>query len=109
MKTTVAVLLSLCCCLPPLAGRATEIRVRSSASCSTAVVRLIDVAEIQGDDYRLVQSLADIPLFPSPTTDGSRSASKQELAQLIALSGVERSAVQLTGSETVTITADGAA
>jgi len=84
---------------------AAEVRLRESASCSSAVVRLMDVAEIHADDPALATALAEIPLGPAPAAGGEQTLSQHEVRQLLALSGVARADVQVTGSERVVISA----
>jgi flagella basal body P-ring formation protein FlgA len=87
----------------PLVGQAAEVRLRSSAACNSTVVRVADIAEVFGDDDRVTAALSDIPLCPAPAVGGQRSLSQQEVQQLLALSGVDRAAAQVTGSETVQV------
>jgi hypothetical protein len=87
-------------------AEAAEVRLRSSAVCTAAVVRLADVAEIHADDARMAQSLGEIPLFPSPAAGNPKSLSQDDVRQLLALSGVERATAKVTGSETVTVTTE---
>jgi len=62
-----------------------------------------DVAEVFGDDHRLAQSLADLPLCPAPAAGRQRVLSQDDVRQLLDFSGVEKKLVTITGSETVTI------
>ena len=82
---------------------AAEVRLRSSAVCNTAVVRLADIAEIHGDDALLMTALSEVPLCAAPGKGSERQFTQQDIRQLLALSGVEPAAVQVTGSETVTL------
>jgi len=82
---------------------AAEVRLRSSAVCNAAVVRLADVAEIHGEDALLKAALSEVPLCAAPGKGSERQFSQQDVRQLLALSGVEPAAVQVTGSETVTL------
>jgi len=85
-----------------------EVRLRSSAACTASVVRLADVAEVFAAEARIAESLAEIPLCPAPAAGSQRSFSQDDVRQLLALSGVERKTVQVTGSEAVTVTTDAA-
>lgn len=86
------------------AGRAaTEVRLRSQTRCASAVVRLGDLAEIFSDDLHLADILADIPLRPAPARDVVQTLSRQEVQQLLVLSGVAPAGLFLTGSEQVRI------
>jgi Chaperone for flagella basal body P-ring formation len=88
------------------AANATEVRLRSSAGCAGAMVRLGDVAEILGDDARVAAALIEIPLCPAPAAGSTRVLRQDEVRQLLALSGVERKVAVVTGSESVTITCE---
>src|SRR5437867_3836780 len=83
-----------------------EVRLRSAAACGTAVVRLADVAEVFGADARIGDALSDITLCPAPMPGTQKTLSQAEVRELLALSGVDRKSATVTGSETVTITAD---
>lgn len=84
---------------------AAEVRLRSEAGCSGAVVRVADVAEVFADDARVAQALAEITICPAPSSGGGRLISQQEMREMLALSGVDRKAAVVTGSETVTVSA----
>jgi len=84
-----------------------EVRLRSAAGCSAAVVRVADVAEVFAQDARIGNSLADITLCPAPAPGGKRVLSQAEVQELLALSGVDRKTANVTGSESVTVTAEG--
>lgn len=90
-------------CGPTVAPAATEVRLRSLAQCTSAVVRLGDVAEIVSDDPHLVEILAEIPLRPAPAAGAVHTVTRQELRQLLLLSGVAPAALVLTGSDQVAI------
>src|SRR5690242_2502442 len=93
--------------LAAVALSAAEVRLRSAAGCTAAVVRVADVAEVFAEDHRVVSALSEITLCPAPASGGKRTLSQAEGQQLLALSGVDRKAANITGSERVTITADG--
>jgi flagella basal body P-ring formation protein FlgA len=81
-----------------------EVRLRAQVTCSTSVVRLLDVAEVISSDHRLAQALADVPLCPAPTVGSERTLTRHDVRQLLALSGAELTQCRMTGSELVTIT-----
>jgi hypothetical protein len=95
------VLVSFLLCLQ--SAQAAEVRLRASAACSSSVVRLADVAEIEAEDPALLAALGDIPLCPAPAMGGERTLTQQDVRQLLALSGVERSDIRVTGSERVAV------
>jgi len=96
----IAILLAAC------STEAAEVRLRSSAGCSAAVVRLADVAEVFAEDVRIGSALAEITLCPAPAPGGKRTLSQAEVQELLALSGVDRKTANVTGSEIVTVTAE---
>jgi len=88
---------------------AAEVRLRSSAACAAAVVRVADVAEIFSNETRIAAALAEIPLCPAPAAGSQRSLSQDEVRRLLELSGVELGTALVTGSEAVTVTTESAA
>jgi len=100
--------LSILAILLAASGSAAEVRLRSAAVCSSSITRVADVAEVFGPDHRIADALAEIPLCPAPAAGQSRILSQDDVAQLLALSGVERKTVTVTGSESVTISGDAA-
>jgi hypothetical protein len=86
---------------------AAEVRLRSSAVCASSIVRLADVAEIRADEQQLAAALSDIPLCAAPAKGRERQFTQHDVRQLLALSGAEPTAVQVTGSETVTLLTEG--
>lgn len=87
---------------------AAEVRLRSAVGCGTAVVRVGDVAEVFADDVRIGNALAEITLCPAPSPGITLSLTQTKVAELLALSGVDRKTANVTGSETVTVTAEAA-
>jgi flagella basal body P-ring formation protein FlgA len=87
---------------------AAEVRLRSAAGCSVAVVRLADVAEVFAEDARVAGALSEITLCPAPAPGSNRTLSQADVQQLLALSGVDRKTANVTGSESVTVTAESA-
>lgn len=100
MITRVTIFLCMACAA---AADAADVRLRSAAVCGGTVVRVADVAEVFGDDQRLTQSVADLPLCPAPAAGRERVLSQNDVRQLLEFSGVEKKLVTITGSETVTI------
>ena len=85
-----------------LHATAAEVRLRSSAVCSTSVVRLGDVAEVAGDS-NIAGALADVTLCPAPAPGQQRTLTQEEIRRLLTFSGLERKDCIVTGSEAVTI------
>jgi hypothetical protein len=102
----VSAILVLLATLPSIGA---EVRLRSAAGCSAAVVRVADVAEVFSQDPRIGNSLAEITLCPAPAAGGKRVLTQAEVQELLALSGVDRKTTNVTGSETVTIIGEGTA
>jgi flagella basal body P-ring formation protein FlgA len=103
MRFSCAALVFIALVMGELRAGAAEVRLRSSAVCMSSVVRLADVAEIHAGDPKLAAALADVPLCAAPAKGSERQFTQHDVRQLLALSGVEAAAVQVTGSETVTL------
>lgn len=101
MSERVAISIGMLLCVAT--ANAADVRLRSAAVCGGRVVRVADVAEVFGDDQRLTQAVADLPLCPAPAAGRQRVLSQDNVRQLLEFSGVERKLVTVTGSETVTI------
>ncbi|MEX2175236.1 MAG: flagella basal body P-ring formation protein FlgA [Pirellulaceae bacterium] len=82
-----------------------EIRLRADAESAGPIVRLGDVAEIEGELAAQGSVLADIALFPVPAKGASRILRRQELRQLLALCDVDLKGCQFSGAESVVIQA----
>lgn len=100
-----ALSLSMAVLLASLASAA-EVRLRSSAVCSSPIVRLADTAEILGDDKALNQVLGAVALCPAPASGSERTLSQHQVRQLLALSDVDRGQFIVTGSEQVVLKGD---
>ncbi len=88
---------------------AAEIRLRSTVNCTTAVVRLTDIADIVDAEPRLAQALAEVPICPAPAAGTERSLSQNDVRQLLAVSGLEYDRYRVAGHDAVTIRFDAAA
>ena len=86
---------------------AAEIRLKPEASCSGAVVRLKDVAEIIAASEDESAALAELQLFPVPSVGKTRIVRKGEIRELLELSGVNMKAVTLGGAEKLVIRREG--
>src|SRR5690349_15264730 len=80
-----------------------EVRLRSTATSSSRIVRLADVAEILGEPG-IAGALADVALCPAPAAGQQRTLSQEEVRGLLLLSGLERKDCIVTGSESVMVT-----
>ena len=78
---------------------AAEVRLKSEAACSGAIVRLKDVAEIVSTDENESAALAELQLFPVPSVGKVRNVRRGEIRELLALSDVNLKAVTLSGAE----------
>lgn len=85
-----------------LSAEAAEIRLRGEAECGGGVVRLSDVADIVAPETSDTD-LARVVLFPAPSEGTAREVTRQEISQLLVLSGVDLSSCQFSGSEFVTV------
>jgi hypothetical protein len=86
---------------------ASEIRLKSEAETTGPLVRLGDIAEVEGETSADGQSLADLALFPAPAAGKSRMLKRQELVQLLALCDVPVREWQFSGADTIEIRASG--
>ena len=91
------------CVLVACSAQATEVRLRSVANCPATIVRLDDIAEITSDDPAIAADLAAIPLFPAPTAGRSRQLDRNQVQQLLSISGIDLKQLSLTGSEIVVV------
>jgi flagella basal body P-ring formation protein FlgA len=90
-----------------LTASAAEVRLRSAVGCTAAVVRVADVAEVFAEDARMAEALSEITLCPAPAAGAQRLLSQAEVREFLAVSGVDRKTANVTGSEIVTVTAEG--
>ena len=86
-----------------------EIRLKGETECAGPLVRLGEIAEIEGEVAAAGQSLGDLVLFPAPAAGKSRVISRQEVRQLLALCDVDVRSWQFSGAQTVEINAGGPA
>ena len=82
---------------------AAEVRLKSEAVCSGAIVRLKDVAEIVSADENEAAALAELQLFPVPSVGKPRFVRQGEIRELLALSDVNLKAVSLSGAEKLVV------
>jgi flagella basal body P-ring formation protein FlgA len=81
---------------------AVEVRLRSTASSTSRIIRLSDVAEVLGE-AEIATALADVALCPAPAAGHERTLTQAEVRGLLLLSGLERNDCVVTGSESVTV------
>lgn len=86
---------------------AAEVRLKPEATCSGAVVRLKDVAEIIAADEGEAAALAELQLFPVPSLGKTRIVRKGEIRELLALSDVNMKAITLGGADKLVIRREG--
>jgi hypothetical protein len=84
-------------------ARAAEVRLHAVANCQATVVRLGDIAEIACDDPAIAEDLAAVALFPAPGPGKTRQLDRHQVRQLLAISGIDLTAILLTGSEFVMV------
>jgi flagella basal body P-ring formation protein FlgA len=84
--------------LSGLTADAGEVHLRAQAEVPGSIVLLGDVAEVRADDPKLAADLKRLELFPSPRPGRSRSLHKQELKELLALSGRDETLVKVAGA-----------
>jgi flagella basal body P-ring formation protein FlgA len=82
---------------------AAEVSLKTEATCSGAVVRLKDVAEITSADESEAAALGELQLFPVPSAGKTRIVRKGEIRELLVLSDVNMKAITLGGAEKLVI------
>ncbi len=80
-----------------------EVRLKSEAVCSGAIVRLKDVAEVVSSDENETAALAEMQLFPVPSKGKVRNVRRGEIRELLALSDVNLTAITFSGAEKLAI------
>ena len=80
-------------------ARAAEIHFQADATVARGIVRLGDVAEIITGDDGEARLLEGIALVPAPDVDQSRLLKRQEVQQLLQLSGVQLREHRFSGAE----------
>jgi hypothetical protein len=90
-------------CLVSGSTQGVEVRLRSTASSVSRIIRLVDVAEVLGE-AEIATALADVALCPAPAANQERTLTQAQVRELLLLSGLERKDCIVTGSESVTVT-----
>jgi Chaperone for flagella basal body P-ring formation len=96
------------CVVACATSAAVEIRLKDEAHCPGPLVRLGDIADFNMPTSAELPALADLALFPAPSTGKPRELKRQELQQLLALCEIDPRDVQLIGAEMVVIRAGSA-
>jgi flagella basal body P-ring formation protein FlgA len=82
-------------------GLASEIQLRELATCSSAIVRLSDVAEIHGVDALLARPWEQVALAPAPVGSGTRVLAASEIRGILMRRGIDLAGVRFTGATRV--------
>ncbi|WP_254506922.1 flagellar basal body P-ring formation chaperone FlgA [Anatilimnocola floriformis] len=85
------------------AADAADIQFRSEAVVARGIVRLGDVAEVTTSDATEARLLEGIALVPAPSPDVPKLLKRQEVQQLLQLSGVSLREHRFSGSEVTQI------
>lgn len=88
-----------------ISARGAEVVLREQVRVQHGVVRLSDVAEIAGQDLEVAE-LKSVRLLPAPRTSEQATITRQQLRELLSLSGIDAANYSLVGAEQVTITGD---
>lgn len=78
-----------------------EIKLRSRRECSSALVTLGDVAEIQGGSEQERSRLAAVELVPAPAAGQKKFLRAREIRESLTLAGVSLAGHRFTGSSQV--------
>ena len=89
--------------LSSLSARADELRLKSEALCSGAIVRLGDLVEQEAGMNDIPTRLLGLELFATPPLGQSRTVRAKEIRELLTLHGIEINALRITGAEAVEI------
>lgn len=84
-----------------------EVRLKSEAICTGAIVRLKDVAEVISEDEAEAAALSELQLFPVPAKERERVARRGEVREILALSDIDVKSLQITGAEKVSVRRSG--
>jgi flagella basal body P-ring formation protein FlgA len=84
-------------------AEAAEVRLKSEAACSGAIVRLKDVAEITSANENEAAALAEVQLFPVPSVGKPRSVRRGEIRELLALSEVNLNGITWSGADKLVV------
>jgi flagella basal body P-ring formation protein FlgA len=96
-------LYSLVLTLVAWSAEGAEVRLKSEAVCSGAIVRLKDVAEIVSDNEDEAAALAELQLFPVPSIGKPRHVRRGEIRELLVLSEVNLNAITWSGAEKLVV------
>lgn len=95
--------------LPALAAaqhaHGAEIALRPQATCSKAIVRLADLADVRPAGGETLTELAELELLPAPAAGQEKCFTQHELRDLLGLLGVDVSRHTFTGAAQVSLTA----
>jgi flagella basal body P-ring formation protein FlgA len=90
-------------------AQAAEIRFRSQAAVGRGLVRLGDIAEVVTTDEVEARLLEGIALVPAPDVAGSRRLKRQEVQQLLSLSGIQLREHHFVGADVTEVISSSAA
>ena len=87
----------------PVTGASTEIKLRERVAPHGTLIRLGDVAEIAAVDQGRAQSLARLPLMPSPAAGTERFLRPREIQDMLVAQGVDAEGLRFTGAAQVAL------
>lgn len=82
-------------------GHCFEIQLRETATCDTAIVRLSDVAVVQGVDHQLLPPLERTALAPAPVPSRTRCLTASEIRSILTRRGFDLTGCRFTGAPRV--------
>lgn len=89
------------------AARAAELQLKAQFTCTAAVVRLGDLADISGADPRQMETLSALDLFPAPAAGQKRYIDLREIQDVLLDRGVNLAAHRFSGAAQVLVTGPG--
>lgn len=85
-----------------MSARATEVVLRDDVSLSGGIVRLADIAEVRGSKAE-VADLSSVRLLPAPRGGEVQAITRQQIRELLSLSGIEGDSYEISGAEIVQV------
>ncbi|HEX4147842.1 MAG TPA: flagellar basal body P-ring formation chaperone FlgA [Pirellulales bacterium] len=104
MRLAKCTLIALAALIWAAASQAAEIRLRSEAEPSGAVVRLGDIADIYAADPEKVALLKSVELFPTGGGRGPRTMHARDVQELLLLRGFHPGECRVSGASEVKLT-----
>ncbi len=96
----------VCLSLAALVASATdaaEIRILDRVTVEPGIVRLGDIAELYGAPEAITDALADVELFPAPTTEREKTVRSRRVIDILVRRGVDFGEHRISGASRITL------